>query len=237
MNNIVGITQEISNQVRTQTVGDGTMDKDDFLQLLVMQLQNQDPFEPVDNQQMAAQLAQFTSLETLNNMHETMQNDLLLNQSLNNSFMTSMIGKEIKAYGNGVEFDGSAQELSYFVNGNAQVTVEVYNSEGDLIRTIEEGSKSYGDHETVWDGRDKFGNLVEEGDYTFVATAVDSQGESVQTSTYVTGLVSGITYQQGSPYLLVNGQMVNLGEVISILEADSGGTGSGQTDNNNGKTS
>ena len=77
--------------------------KDDFLKLLVTQLQNQDPLNPASNQEFASQLAEFSSLEQLTQMNESLESnldsDLLLAQSLNNSTATGFIGHEVHATG------------------------------------------------------------------------------------------------------------------------------------------
>ncbi|MCD4828522.1 MAG: flagellar hook capping protein [Candidatus Cloacimonetes bacterium] len=218
--NVVGISGDVIDETQQAATGNGSMDKDDFLLLLVTQLQYQDPLEPVSNSEMAAQLAQYSQLETLNNMHATMQDQLLLDQSLNNSFMTSLIGKDVKAYGNAATYDGNDVELSYYLGGNGDVTVKIYDEDGQLVQTIDQGNERYGDRSVVWDGIDQYGNTVPEGNYTFEVEATDNTGNPIQTETYTQGMVEGITYLQGSPFLLIHGQPVNLGNVISILYHD-----------------
>ena len=217
---VVGITESEVSAASQTTVSNGSMDKDDFLLLLVTQLQYQDPLEPVSNTEMAAQLAQYSQLEALNNMQETMQNQLLLDQSLNNSFMTSLIGKDAQAYGNATTYAGEPVELSYYLGGNGDVNVNIYDEDGELVQTLEAGSQRYGDRSVEWDGTNLYGETVPEGNYTFEVEAVDASGNELSTETYTIGLIEGITYVSGSPYLLMHGQNVNLGDVISILHND-----------------
>ncbi len=85
--------------------GEG-LDRDSFLQLLVLQLQNQDPMEPVDNSQMLAQLAQFTSLEQMNNLNENFV-DLSGNvDQLNFISGSSMLGRQVR----GIDLDGKPRQ-------------------------------------------------------------------------------------------------------------------------------
>ena len=81
----------------------GTLGKEDFLRLLVTQLRNQDPINPVKGEDFAAQLAQFSSVEQLQNINANLENnlemDLLLNQALNNTLATTLIGNNVKAIG------------------------------------------------------------------------------------------------------------------------------------------
>ncbi len=224
MSDIVGISSNVANAYTETTVSNGNMSKDDFLELLVTQLQYQDPLDPMDNTQMAAQLAQYSQLETLNNIQETLENSLLLDQSLNNSFMTSLIGKGAKAYGNGLTYDGDNTELTYETYGASNVTISIYDESGDLIRTIDAGYQQAGENSFTWDGRDEYGNTVDSGHYTFEVEALNSDGDAVTAYTYTVGMIQGITYEDGSPYFLINGQMVNLGDVISILDSTDDGT-------------
>ncbi len=224
MSDIVGISGSVADSYTNTTVSNGSMDKDDFLELLVTQLQYQDPLEPMDNTAMAAQLAQYSSLETLNNIQETLENSLLLDQSLNNSFMTSLIGKGAKAYGNGVTYSGENTDLSYETYGAANVTINVYDESGDLVRTIDAGYQQAGEHSFTWDGRDDSGQTVDSGHYTFKVDALNSDGDAVTAYTYTVGMIQGVTYIGGSPYFLINGQEVNLGDVISILDSMDDGT-------------
>ncbi len=224
MSDIVGISNSVADAFSQTTVSNGTMSKDDFLELLVTQLQYQDPLEPMNNTEMAAQLAQYSSLETLNNIQETLESSLLLDQSLNNSFMTSLIGKGAKAYGNGVSVNGDNTELSYETFGAANVTISVYDESENLVRTIDAGYHQAGENSFSWDGRDNFGNTVDSGHYTFEVEALDADGDKVKAYTYTVGMIQGITYENGSPYFMINGQRVNLGDVISILDSNADGT-------------
>ena len=221
--NVVGISSDVASSVQETTVDNGTMTKEDFLLLLVTQLKYQDPLEPQSNTEMAAQLAQYSQLETLNNIQETMNSQLLLDQSLNNSFMTSLIGKDVQAYGNATSYEGQSVELSYYLGGTGDVTVNIYDEEGSLVKTIDVGKQIYGDRSATWDGTDMYGNTVDEGKYTFEVEAQDSAGNSISTQTYTKGMVQGIAYDTGSPYLVMHGAYVNLGDVISILYHDGSG--------------
>jgi len=213
---VVGISSDMADSATTTTVDNGTMDKEDFLQLLVTQLQYQDPLNPMENTEMAAQLAQYSQLETLNNIQETMESQLLLDQSLNNSFMTSMIGRDVLAYGNGVEYSGEDVNLEYYLAGSGDVTVSVYDEDGKLVKTIDAGNQRYGDRSVSWDGTNTYGEKVDDGSYYFKVEATDSDGDAITAYTYTSGLIEGLTYEDGSPYLIVNGQMINLGNVISL---------------------
>ena len=138
--------------------GNDIMGQDDFLLLLVTQLSNQDPLNPMDGQEFAAQLAQFSSLEQLINLNEGVghnaQLSSLLAQGVNSGVAAGLIGQEIEANGNGIEFNGSDVPLFYELGDDAaNVTIEIKDELGAVVRTIELTDVTEGEHELVWDGK------------------------------------------------------------------------------------
>ncbi|MBU8911758.1 MAG: flagellar hook assembly protein FlgD, partial [Desulfobacterales bacterium] len=93
MSGIEGIIGSSSGSLQTLT--SSTMGKDDFLKMMIAQLQHQDPLNPLDGTDFTAQLAQFSSLEQLSNMNTQLETLGLYQSSLNNAQSISLIGKEI----------------------------------------------------------------------------------------------------------------------------------------------
>jgi len=229
----VGISETMQTNMQQESTDQNIMGKDDFLKLLVEQMRHQNPLEPMSNTEYAAQLAQYSSLEQLQQLNKSAESQIILGQSLNNSFMTSIIGKEIKSFGNGVEFSGDDVDLHYNLSRAAtDVQVEIFDESGLLVRTLDGNGGATGEQSISWDGKNDSGEVVDEGNYHFEISATDVSGLSVSVQTYNVGIAEGISYNQGSPYLNVNGQFVNLGDIISISMADSGSTGSGNGNSN-----
>lgn len=113
-----GTTSSTSETDSSRLSGD-TLDKDAFLQLLVLQMKNQDPLEPMDNGEMLAQLAQFSSLEGQNNLNESFQELTSNMDQLNFISASQMLGKVVQ----GVNIDGE------FMTG----TVEGVHLDGSLV--------------------------------------------------------------------------------------------------------
>jgi len=130
------------NQRRTG--GMQTLGKDDFLQLLLTKLQHQDPLKPMEDADFIAQLAQFSSLEQMNNIAEGIQAsnqwDFLQMQSLNNAMAAGLIGREITADFSGVYLDGINQPGVSFTLDRAvsEVSFEIRDEQGNLIANITE---------------------------------------------------------------------------------------------------
>lgn len=201
------------------------MGKEDFLQLLVAQLKSQDPMNPLKGQEFAAQLAQFSSLEQLLNINETLGNQSTSNGRLanriNSSMATNLLGKEVQATGNSIQWLGEADEvpLSFELTDPASdVTITIRDATGEPVFKQEMGSLSAGLHDFAWDGADGNGNEVPRGNYTFSVEAVDSDGNAVETTSYLNGTVDRVTFGSDSgPLLWVNDNPIPMDQVLSVV--------------------
>ncbi len=201
--------------------------KDDFLKLLTVQLQNQDPMEPQDNTEMVAQLAQFSSLEQLENMNQNLASsldlDLILTQVLNNTSAAGLIGKSVLANGNAVEVAAAGDDttVNFDLAANADsLTVTIYDESGALVRTIEHGGMEAGRQSLEWDGKDSAGNDVAAGAYTFKVAATDGEGNSIDVSPLVMGSVDVVKFVNGEAVLVLDGVEVSISEIIEIYREE-----------------
>ena len=194
--------------------------KDDFLTLLLTQLQNQDPLNPTDSVEYTAQLAQFSSLEQLSNVNQNLEYLQMFQASINNAQAVSFIGKEITALGDGIQVtDGVAEACEFKLAADASgVTINIYNEAGNLVKTIEEGSMDAGRQTVQWDATDQNGNPLADGDYTFEVMAVDADEQAVEAITYSTGIVSGVTFIDGTTYFMVENQKIPIADIIEVNE-------------------
>jgi flagellar basal-body rod modification protein FlgD len=193
---------------------------DQFLNLLIAQLKNQDPLNPLDSSDFTAQLAQFSSVEQLYGMNSKLTDieNTLKSQGEQNDNL-GYIGKTVKADDDTmVVGGGTVQAGSYSIDGSANVTIDVYDSQGQRVRTLYEGIEDKGEHSVNWDGRDDAGNMVGDGTYTFVITAQDENGLAVPSNTYISGEVTGITYNNGQPYLMIGDKLLNSRKVIEVTQ-------------------
>jgi flagellar basal-body rod modification protein FlgD len=202
------------------------LDKTDFLQMLTAQLKAQDPMNPLDSQDFAAQLAQFTSVQELQSMSTTLdsilQADALLAQTFSNTMSTSLVGKTIRANVDQISVtDTGSATLNYNLPDAATgITVEIKDSDGTVVRTLTVSAQAAGDQQIAWDGKNSDGTHVPAGDYTYTVSATDADNQAMTVSTYIQGKVSEIRYIDGSPVLMVNGNQVQLGQVISIIDSE-----------------
>jgi len=197
-----------------------TMGKDAFLTLLITQLQHQDPLNPADSTEFTAQLAQFSSLEQLNNVNENLSALKLYQASINNAQAVSFIGKDIVATGNSVEArSGQTVACEFDLAKPAQkVVVSVYDATGAFVKDVVATGLTAGRQTVSWDGRDRSGNTVADGTYTFEVQAEGSGKEAVAATTYTRGTVAGVSFQDGVTYLAVGNRRVAIGDVVQVTQ-------------------
>ena len=207
----------------TTSAPSATMGKDDFLKLLVQQLQNQDPMNPMSGTDFAAQLAQFSSVEQLTNINTNLTQSLnanaTLTSSINNALAATFIGKDVRAGASTFNFNGTDKVSLGFelTNSAASGTLEIYDSGGNLIRSMNVSGGS-GDNTYQWDGKDDAGMAAPIGSYTFKVNLADSSGTAVSATPYVYGTVTGIRFKSDGTVFVIDGVEVALSNVLEILK-------------------
>lgn len=208
-----------------------TMDQDAFLTILVAQLTNQDPMNPMEDKEMTSQLAEFSSLEQLTNINtniKAMGADDEYQQML---AATSFIGKSVKAQGYNLSKEGDAVSTLHYGLGETvnNLRMNIYDQSGDMVSSIDLGSKQAGSYQYTWDGRDANGKELPDGSYSVAMVAEDVNGEPVLVQTEVAGEVTGVVSENGEYYLrLADGRFVNFANVIEVVKgAQDSGDGSG----------
>lgn len=201
-----------------ETLDTNVIGKDVFLRLLTTQLQYQDPLAPTGSTEFVAQLAQFTQLEQTANTNETLSSLVQSNRSLNNYGAAGLMGKTVRVDGGSVALsEGGSAELSYSLEGDAnRVIAQIVDVSGNVLRAIEVGAQEKGAQYLPWDGRDANGNLLAEGDYDFNISATNLAGGPIRATTISTGLVTGVVYENNTPYLIVGGNKVPASAVRAI---------------------
>ncbi len=198
-------------------VGKKTIGKEDFMNLLLNQLSHQDPLNPMDSKEFTTQLTQFSSLEELTNINNTLGDVLVFQHSMQNATVTNLIGRPVKVSGNRVYLDDTA-DISYQLGGDAaSAKILIHDASGRTIRTENLGPQMAGDRKFLWDGRDDLGNRMSEGGYTFEVEALDSSGNPVETATMSSGNVTGVVFRDGITYLVLDGvRNVSLSDIQSV---------------------
>ncbi len=220
-----------------QTFGDPSLGKDEFLNLLVAQLRNQDPLNPQEGHEFVAQLAQFSSVEQLANISATLDAHSGQLSALagayasgsNLSTASAMLGQTVEVASREVAWNGTeATDFGFELGGAAaEVEVTITNADGDVVRTLTLGARDAGSHDLSWDGQNDDGTEVPEGTYTFEVSAETSDGDAVGATRFVRGTVDRITIEQGHVMLWFGERSVRLDDLRSIVAPEPDGESPG----------
>jgi flagellar basal-body rod modification protein FlgD len=193
--------------------------KDDFLRLLIAQLQSQDPLNPLQSAEFTSQLAQFSSLEQLNNVNDRL---VQLHEDQIDSMKglaVSMIGRSVKVPGTQFSLmEGKSDELVLELTNPAKtVRLDVYDDDGTIVDTVDLGPLNAGEHRLNWDGIGRDEKRLPNGRYSFQITALDLGAEEMKdVQTFIFGDVSGVSFNDDVPSVLMGYQSIALSKILQI---------------------
>jgi flagellar basal-body rod modification protein FlgD len=207
-----------------ETTGKKDLKQEDFLSLLTKQLSQQDPFKPVSNDQMIAQMASFATVDGIGKMNkqfESLNSSMTSNQALQAS---SLVGRDVLVPGStGVKkADGSMTAMVKLPKSIDNLMVRIENQAGQLVRTLSVGAKPEGENRVVWDGKDQNGNPLPGGKYKVKASGLmDGKSKEFEVSTYAN--VNSVLLGKGDGNVLLNlagfDSPVRLAEVLEVGKA------------------
>lgn len=210
VNNTNSITsQALLNANTSQSSSVLSPDQSQFMTLLVAQMRNQDPLNPMDNNQMTSQMAMLNMANGINNLNKTL-NGMSSSQQLGDSLKaTDLIGHSVQFKSNSIKLQNGNANFAIDLAGNAQnVNASILDKNGTLVRLLSLGQLSSGTHTISWDGISESGALQSDGQYTI---SIDAQqnGQSVDASTLQTDTVSNLILTGGLATL----QLSNMGSL------------------------
>lgn len=186
--------------------------KNEFLNLLVAQLNNQDPLSPQDNGEFIAQLAQFSQVEGIGQLNTSMESMLSGYQSSQALQASSLVGRKVIIPTDKAMVDTSETFKASLVlpATSSNVYVNVYDSAGSAVSRINMGQQQAGNVSFMWDGKDASGNILPPGTYKFQAQA--SYGaETKGLTTMLPANVDSVTLGQSGGELMLN--LAGLGSI------------------------
>jgi len=166
---------------------------DRFLTLLVTQLRNQDPLNPLDNAQMTSQLAQINTVKGIEQLNVTLGKLMTAYGNSQAMEAAGVIGKYVLTVGNKMELGAAGAAGGVRLDGNADsVMVSIMDASGKVVQTQDLGARNAGIVSFVWDGKDAEGNALATGNYKFSVEA-KSGSNKVDTTALQLGMVSALT--------------------------------------------
>lgn len=201
---------------------DSSLKQEDFFKLLTQQLAYQDPFKPVENDQMISQMSSFTTADGINNLNKQFENMSTLMGSSQALQASSLVGQTV-LIGSSGGYQGEGEGFKAMVNLSSNTTnmvVRIENSSGEVVRTYSLGEQGAGNIPVNWDGQDQNGNNLPAGNYKITAHALQN-GKNEQLPTAVFARVDSVTLGTSADTMALNLQglgAVRLSDVIEVAK-------------------
>jgi flagellar basal-body rod modification protein FlgD len=205
-----------STGLTSGTTGASSLGRDQFLRLLVAQLKNQDPMSPLEPHEFAAQLAQFTSVEKLEQIEgalSILQGQNQLSSMLSETaFSASLVGRTIVAEGRRVHVSaGTPASVTVDIGGTGgRATLKLKDASGREVATRELGPLAPGRQSLTLPAD------LPAGNYTYELSVVDAEGKAAPVKTYTTGTVSSVRFANGRIVLSLGDFDVSLDDLVEI---------------------
>ena len=220
--------------------GSAALGRDEFLQLLVAQLRNQDPTSPQQGHEFAAQLAQFSSVEQLTQIGSTLSSQSgqlaalasalegvqtgqaalasTLGGRIDLQAAAGLVGQTVEVASGALPWDGAAAApvTVRLAGAVREVEVVVRDADGAVVRTLRTGPLGAGDHDVVWDGTLDDGSTAPAGAYTASVSAVGPDGKPAAATPVLRGAVDRLSVESGGVFLWVGSQKVPFGSLLSV---------------------
>ncbi|HMA62882.1 MAG TPA: flagellar hook capping FlgD N-terminal domain-containing protein [bacterium] len=220
---VIQSTSSPNSQSASALGGKESMGKQDFLKLLTVQLQHQNPLSPMKGQEFSSQLAQFSQVEQLENINSGLKSsneiDLQLTRSITNSLSTTMVGKEAKVSGNKVlaNQDGTG-EVSFKLQEYADnVKIHINDEQGDRVKTITKKALPGGEHTF---SLEESGLDFSSQTYSFEVKATNGE-QTVPANPMMIGMVNKVRFNQNGSFIILDGAEASFSSVLEIGNPES----------------
>lgn len=230
MSTVTSTTGTSSTTTTDSTSGSSsssTLGMSDFLTLFTTQLEYQDPTNPMESYELAAQLAQFSTVEQLTQANSNLTTIESYLASLNNASLLDLVGREVTGNGGNIQVSNSTVTGPTYTlpssDSTYSVTIKIYDSSDSLVRTLSLSNQSAGTYSVDWDGTDSSGSSLGDGQYYCTITAEDAIGSSSTISGMNTGTVYTFVMDSSSPYVILDnadGVRVPISSIYEVLEDD-----------------
>ena len=227
MTYIPGISQAYTtaDQARATEDKGQTLGQNDFLTLLVAQMQNQDPLNPTDSTEWTSQLAQYSQLEQSMNLNTTMDKLVEGQKSSERLSALSLIGKQAVVEGSTFQLGDGSVEIGYRVDGTAgDIQLHIEDSNGRRVSTLYPADRTSGNHFLTWQGMDENGQHLPAGEYSIVVEAQSTEGGTVGVSPLVRTDVTGVDLGESGAMLLTDVGEFSLSDIYGVYDKNQGQT-------------
>ena len=201
--------------------GNPNLDKDAFFKLMLTQLKNQDPMNPLKNHEMAAQLAQFSTLEQMSNMNSTLQK--IEGKGAEQNFQAlTLIGKTVSGDSSKIvrtQFDKQHDFNFNLPQDASEAMVKIMDDKGELVREYKLTNLKAGANKLTWNGNNDRGMKAGVGEYQFKVEAKNAAGNKLAVKSDFSGTITGMSFSPEGPVLQVGSQSIKMRDVRQITDA------------------
>ncbi len=214
---LFGGAERLQEQMNAPKKGN-QLGKDAFLKLLVTQMENQDPLNPIADTDFIAQLSQYSSLEQLINIAKGVEG---LNKQADKNILNSasFIGKTVLAHGDSIsKYGDTISRVGYTLKENCNKAVaNIFDSNNNIIRSVELPAQQAGSYYFDWDGKNSQGQDMPSGVYKISIGATDKNDRPIMVDMQVAGIVNGVLTENGATMLkLADGRKIKADQVTEI---------------------
>lgn len=215
VNNVSGTSSSYAPPTR----GSQELGKDQFMRLMLTQLQHQDPTAPADNQQMIAQMAQFSTLELMQSTHRTMSALLMAQAASNQQQAIGLVDKDIVINAENIDLKAGEDHpriQMQLPDKTAALDITIVDESGKEVRRIKAGSQEAGPFSVTWDGKDDSGKQLPDGKYSVRINAVGTDGEVLNVTPEEVFTVDGIIFEDGIARIRAGSRIFDMSEVVEV---------------------
>ena len=191
--------------------------QDRFMSVLLAQLKNQDPLNPMDNAEMTSQLAQISTVTGITKLNDSMTGIAEVFSSGQLLQAAGLVGRQVMAEGDTLNLSGGEAQAGVKLDGATdQLSIKIFNAQGSQVGTLELGQQAAGFVPFTWDGQDASGNALADGDYSYTVTATRT-GAAVEATRYGVDAVSSVASgASGISVQLQTGSTIGLSQIQTI---------------------
>jgi flagellar basal-body rod modification protein FlgD len=174
-----------------------------FLDMLMTQLQNQDPTNPMDSSQFTTELVQFSGVQQQVQTNTNLSQLIALQQGTDMMNSSSMVGQQVQATSSQIALQNGKGEISFTTSAAEPITIQITNSTGQAIRTVQATSAA-GANSWTWDGTSDSGATEPDGAYNIAVTTSNAAGSSTTVPFSVIGTATGVGKGSGTSGVNIN---------------------------------
>ena len=218
MSSVTSINTSTLTDYTSSASGATNLGEQDFLTLLVAQLEHQDPLNPQDNTEFIAQLAQFSSLEQQTTTNEKLDQLLTAQGSSEQTAAFALLGKQVIAAGDSFYLQGNEVALGFSIDQTAaSANLTLTDEGGNSVASFSLDDLQEGDNFVSWDGCDSADNKLTNGTYSMTIEVFDSAGKAVDYQPLIKASVDEVTLDSSGSILVTDAGDIPLSSISSVV--------------------